>query len=58
MTDVPGVNDKFGKLIEKLTISEAKNLISSGVITGGMIPKKYLIRYIMSKRRCLRCSDN
>ena len=39
MTDVPGVNDKFGKLIEKLTISEANNLISSGVITGGMIPK-------------------
>ena len=39
MTDVPGVNDKCGKLIEKLTISEANNLISSGVITGGMIPK-------------------
>ena len=39
MTDVPGVNDKFGKLIEKLTISEANNLISKGVITGGMIPK-------------------
>ena len=39
MTDVPGVNDKCGKLIEKLTISEANNLISKGVITGGMIPK-------------------
>ena len=39
MTDVPGVNDKCGKLIEKLTISEANNLISNGVITGGMIPK-------------------
>ena len=39
MTDVPGVNDKNGKLIEKLTISEASILISKGVITEGMIPK-------------------
>ena len=51
MTDVPGVNDKFGKLIEKLTISEAKNLISSGVITGGMIPK--ILTYIS----CLKVSQ-
>ena len=33
MTDKAGVNDKCGKLIEKLTISEASILISKGVIT-------------------------
>ena len=39
MTDVPGVKDKNGDYISKLTISEAKKLIEDGVITGGMIPK-------------------
>jgi acetylglutamate kinase len=39
LTDVPGVLDKGGKLIKKLTISEAKALIADGTIYGGMIPK-------------------
>tara|TARA_B100001093_G_C26719128_1_gene967020 strand:+ start:283 stop:1137 length:855 start_codon:yes stop_codon:yes gene_type:complete len=39
MTDVPGVNDKNGKLISKLTIAEAELLIKNETITGGMIPK-------------------
>ena len=39
MTDVPGVNDKQGNLISKLTIEEAEALIANETITGGMIPK-------------------
>lgn len=39
MTDVPGVNDKNGNLISKLTIAEAEELIQNEIITGGMIPK-------------------
>jgi acetylglutamate kinase len=39
LTDVPGVLGKDGKLIEKLTVSEARQLIADGTITGGMIPK-------------------
>ena len=39
LTDVPGVKDKSGKLIEKLTASEARALIADNVATGGMIPK-------------------
>ena len=39
MTDVPGVNDKNGNLISKLTITEAEELIKNETITGGMIPK-------------------
>lgn len=39
LTDVPGVLDKNGKLIEELTVTEAKALIADGTISGGMIPK-------------------
>lgn len=39
LTDVPGVLDKDGKLIERLTVSEARALIADGTVSGGMIPK-------------------
>jgi len=39
LTDVPGVLDKNGELIPKLTVSEARALMADGTITGGMIPK-------------------
>jgi len=39
MTDVPGVKDKNGNYISKLTTSEAQDLIDNETITGGMIPK-------------------
>ena len=39
LTDVPGVLDKNGKLIEDMTVEQARALISDGTISGGMIPK-------------------
>jgi acetylglutamate kinase len=39
LTDVPGVMDRNGNLIERLTTTEARNLIADGTISGGMIPK-------------------
>jgi acetylglutamate kinase len=39
LTDVAGVLDRNGQLIEKLTVGEARRLIANGTITGGMIPK-------------------
>ena len=39
LTDVPGVRAKDGKLIPRLTVSEAKKLIEDGTAQGGMIPK-------------------
>ncbi|MCS6761699.1 MAG: acetylglutamate kinase [Candidatus Devosia symbiotica] len=39
LTDVPGVLDKNGALIPKLSVREAKDLIANGTISGGMIPK-------------------
>ena len=39
LTDVPGVKDKAGDLIPRLTRVETEALIADGTITGGMIPK-------------------
>lgn len=39
LTDVPGVLGSDGTLIKQLTVAEARGLIASGVISGGMIPK-------------------
>jgi acetylglutamate kinase len=39
LTDVPGVLDESGALIEELTVAEARALIADGTISGGMIPK-------------------
>ena len=39
LTDVPGVLDKSKKLIEALSVADARKLIADGTISGGMIPK-------------------
>jgi acetylglutamate kinase len=39
LTDVPGVLDGQGKVIELLRAGEARALVASGAIAGGMIPK-------------------
>jgi len=39
LTDVPGVRDSEGKFLPGLSAAEARALIASGVIAGGMIPK-------------------
>ncbi|HEX3810948.1 MAG TPA: acetylglutamate kinase [Rhizomicrobium sp.] len=39
LTDVEGVLDKERKLIPRLTVKEARKLMSDGTISGGMIPK-------------------
>jgi acetylglutamate kinase len=39
LTDVAGIRDKEGALISTMASEEAKELIASGVINSGMIPK-------------------
>ena len=39
LTDIAGVMDKKGVLIERLTARRARQLITSGTALGGMIPK-------------------
>ena len=39
LTDVAGVIGKDGELIAQMTASQARRLIETGTIKGGMIPK-------------------
>lgn len=39
LTDVPGILDKDGKLIESLSMNETWELFADGTLQGGMIPK-------------------
>ncbi len=39
LTDVPGIKDKKGKVLETLTRAGAKKMIAAGTIAGGMLPK-------------------
>lgn len=39
LTDVDGVLDGNRELIRELTVAEARRLMASGVISGGMVPK-------------------
>ena len=49
LTDVVGVCDQSGKLLPHLAPSEAEALVSSGVASGGMIPKiKACVRALSS----------
>lgn len=49
LTDVPGVLDRDGKLIEELRVSDIPGLIADGVITGGMIPKVETCMYAIER---------
>jgi acetylglutamate kinase len=39
LTDVPGVLDKSGELVTRLTPASARALIEDGTVAGGMVPK-------------------
>ena len=39
LTDVPGVKDENGQVMTQLSATQVRDLIKSGVIAGGMIPK-------------------
>jgi len=39
LSDVPGIMDKHGQVIPEVSVSMAKQLITDGTISGGMIPK-------------------
>jgi acetylglutamate kinase len=39
LTDIDGIHDSAGRAISKLNLVEAKTLLNSGIVLGGMIPK-------------------
>ncbi len=51
LTDVDGIHDKQDNLIPRLTPAEAEELLSSGVASGGMIPKLRACLRALSRSR-------
>src|SRR4051812_47293956 len=49
LTDVPGVLDREGRLIEELDIEGVRRLIADGTISGGMIPKVETCIYALER---------
>ena len=39
VTDVPGVRDRSGALVDPLSVAEARRLVAAGIADGGMVPK-------------------
>jgi len=39
LTDVDGIHDGSGKIIPRLNLAVAKDMLASGVASGGMVPK-------------------
>ena len=39
LTDVDGIHDESGKAIPSLNLARAKDMLTSGLASGGMIPK-------------------
>ncbi len=39
LTDVPGVQDRAGRLLSRLSVDEARRLLGDGTASAGMIPK-------------------
>ena len=39
LTDVDGIHDSSGQVISRLNLAEARDMLASGVASGGMIPK-------------------
>lgn len=47
VSDVDGILDSEGKLINRVTVPEVQELITSGVISGGMVPKAQAILNVL-----------
>lgn len=39
LTDVPGIRDGAGQVVDRITPSEVQAMLQAGIIAGGMIPK-------------------
>jgi len=39
LTDVDGIHDDSGKTLSRLSVAEARKMLTNGIISGGMIPK-------------------
>lgn len=57
LTDVPGLYDGYKNLIERMTTSSARELIDSGVVSGGMVAKIKACMSALCRVRMIRIID-
>ncbi len=57
LTDVDGIHDQSGRIVPKLTVSEAESMLSSGTASGGMIPKVEASIKALATVRAVRVID-
>jgi acetylglutamate kinase len=57
LTDVAGIYGASGELIEQLSPKEARDLLDSGIASGGMIPKVEACLVALSTVRMTRIID-
>jgi len=57
LTDVVGICDQSGKLLPELSSDEAEDLVTSGVASGGMIPKIKACLKALSRAASARIID-
>ena len=57
LSDVDGIHDGVGKVVPRLNLVEAKNMLASGVASGGMIPKIEASIRALTTTRIVRIID-
>jgi len=57
LTDVDGIHDGSGKIIPRLNLAEAKNMLISGAASGGMVPKIEASLKALSTTQVVRIVD-
>ena len=57
LTDVDGIHDNSKQVFQKLSLAEAKDMIASGVASGGMIPKIEASLRALTTTRVVRIID-
>jgi len=57
LTDVDGIHDESGKIIPRLNLARAKDMIASGLASGGMIPKIEASLRALTTTRVVRIID-
>ena len=57
LTDVDGIHDGSGKVIPRLNLAEAKNMLASGVASGGMVPKMEASLIALTTTQVVRIID-
>jgi acetylglutamate kinase len=57
LTDVDGVRDGSGRIVPRLNLAESRDMVASGVASGGMIPKIEASLWALTTTKVVRIID-